>query len=136
MKTYMAKNFDSGLIHAYRHLGNFYKRRCGTSGKKAFIQSSDAITTVSAEWFVKQSDACRKCKATFDLEDDTESRSRPKTGVRTDSNEVACPVDDCEYSGAPASVAAHVSGKKSEDHDWSKLGFDGAIEFKRLMNQN
>lgn len=137
MKTFMAKNFDSGLIHAYRHSGNFYKRRCGTTGRKAFITSPDAIATVSAEWFVKQSDACRKCKATFELETESsgerKSRSMPDVRPSEDSDEVSCPVVDCDYSGPPASVAGHVSGKKDQSHDWSVLGYDGANDFKRQL---
>lgn len=32
------------------------------------------------------------------------------------------PVSNCIYSGPPASVAGHVSGKREAAHDWERLG--------------
>lgn len=49
----------------------------------------------------------------------------------TDEAAVSCPVSGCDYSESPASVAAHVSGKKDSLHDWGSLGYSGANEFKR-----
>jgi len=43
---------------------------------------------------------------------------------------VDCPVSGCGYSGPPASVAAHVSGTHDADHNWSKLSYSGAKDFK------
>lgn len=134
----MAKNFDSGLIHAYRKSGNFYKRRCGTTGRKAFITQPEAVTTVSAEWFLRQSDACRKCTSTFDLEDESSDYSQGRSSSIQEASggsvEVNCPVSGCDYKGTPASVAGHVSGKKDGAHDWSKLGFTGANDYKESIN--
>ncbi|WP_082230517.1 metallophosphoesterase family protein [Haloprofundus marisrubri] len=42
-----------------------------------------------------------------------------------------CPVSGCEYTGPIASVAAHVSGKKDQLHNWRRLGYDGANDFKQ-----
>lgn len=47
---------------------------------------------------------------------------------------VPCPVSDCGYSGHPASVAGHVSGKRDPQHDWNQLGFAGANAYKRSMS--
>ncbi len=44
---------------------------------------------------------------------------------------IECPVADCSYSNVPASVAAHVSGKKDSAHDWRRLEYTGSREFKR-----
>lgn len=44
---------------------------------------------------------------------------------------VVCPVTGCNYSGPLKSVAAHVSGKKDPQHDWSALGYGGYYEYIR-----
>jgi len=50
------------------------------------------------------------------------------------SGPVACPVSGCEYTGEPASVAGHVSGKRDSQHDWSQLGYAGANAHKRTIS--
>ena len=50
------------------------------------------------------------------------------------SGTVTCPVPGCEYTGEPASVAGHVSGKRDSQHDWSQLGYDGANAYKRKIS--
>jgi len=52
----------------------------------------------------------------------------------TSSGTVTCPVSGCEYTGEPASVAAHVSGKRDSKHDWSQLGYVGANAYKRTIS--
>lgn len=47
---------------------------------------------------------------------------------------VTCPVAGCGYSGQPASVAGHVSGKRDSQHDWTQLGYAGANAYKRRMS--
>lgn len=42
-----------------------------------------------------------------------------------------CPVPNCGYTGPIASVAAHISGMRDSEHDWTKLGYGGANDFKR-----
>lgn len=54
-------------------------------------------------------------------------KEHPNTTASPNTN---CPVEDCTYSGSPASVAGHVSGKPQEDHDWERLGYRGAKDFK------
>lgn len=54
----------------------------------------------------------------------------PTTAPKT----VTCPVTGCGYSGQPASVAAHVSGKKDPQHDWNQLGYTGANAYKRRLS--
>lgn len=49
----------------------------------------------------------------------------------TDSDTVTCPVTECNYTEKPASVAGHVSGTPDENHDWNRLGYDGAVEYKQ-----
>lgn len=46
-------------------------------------------------------------------------------------NSVQCPVEDCDYTEKPSSVAAHITGKRDEEHDWSTLPYASASEFKR-----
>lgn len=46
-------------------------------------------------------------------------------------SDVHCPVGGCSYTGPPASVAGHVSGKKDARHDWNTLGYTGANDYKR-----
>lgn len=162
LTTFIVKNFDSGLLHAYRYTGSHFERRCGSTGTGEFVSGGDEVTEVSATWFVQQSDACRKCKNTFEL--DADAKSTPdenlhkiaskyakgtgintrKTSVEADSStthsvgsgEISCPVPSCEYTGPVASVAAHVSGKKDAEHDWGDLGFEGANDFKRTMGNS
>lgn len=171
--TYISKNFDSGLLHAYRFTGSHYRRRCGSRGIDEFIGDVEGVTEVSVSWFVNQSDSCRKCKSTFDVEHlaDTDkienlheiaskysdqpkrSKKQPDTGNEAtvnfastsaedgnrfddpDIDEVNCPVLDCSYSGTVDSVAGHITGKRNEAHDWNSIGFDGANEFKELINK-
>jgi len=52
----------------------------------------------------------------------------------TSSEMVTCPVSGCEYTGEPASVAAHISGKRDSQHDWSRLGYAGANAYKRKIS--
>lgn len=73
-KTFIAKNHNSGLLHAYRYTGSHFKRRCGATGKKEMIPSGSGVTKVSASWFLEQSDACQKCKSTFDIESSNNTR--------------------------------------------------------------
>ena len=47
------------------------------------------------------------------------------------SERCQCPVADCPYSGAVASVAGHISGKRDTKHDWYELGYAGANQFKQ-----
>lgn len=51
--------------------------------------------------------------------------------MSTDSeyDPVYCPVDGCAYEDAVRSVAAHVSGTDDGDHEWNRLGYDGALGF-------
>lgn len=51
--------------------------------------------------------------------------------MSTDSeyDPVYCPVDGCAYEDAVRSVAAHVSGTDDGDHEWDRLGYDGALGF-------
>jgi hypothetical protein len=46
-------------------------------------------------------------------------------------NSVQCPLKDCDYTGKPSSVAAHITGKRDGEHDWSTLPYASASEFKR-----
>lgn len=43
---------------------------------------------------------------------------------------VDCPVTGCDYRNRPASVAAHISGKKDDAHDWEKLDYSGSWDFR------
>lgn len=125
-KTFISKNPDSGLLHAYKYTGSHFKRRCGTGGRRSFILSGSGVTKVSTAWLIKQSDLCRKCKRTFDIESGKEGPSDSSTEAST----LECPVTGCDYKEEVASVAAHVSGKKDEEHNWENLGYDGANDFK------
>lgn len=49
------------------------------------------------------------------------------------SENVTCPVADCEYTGQPPSVAGHISGKPDANHNWQKLGYDGANAYKKAV---
>jgi len=49
------------------------------------------------------------------------------------SNEVVCPVSTCDYTNSPASVAAHISGKRDQQHDWDVLEFEGANHYERVQ---
>lgn len=51
--------------------------------------------------------------------------------MTTEEIETTCPVSGCHYTGPPASVAGHVSGKKDAAHDWGRLGYNGANHYKR-----
>ncbi|GAB3416776.1 hypothetical protein GCM10027435_14620 [Haloparvum alkalitolerans] len=42
---------------------------------------------------------------------------------------VRCPVEGCSYAGPPKSVAAHVSGKRDDDHDMRRLEYPNAAAF-------
>lgn len=42
---------------------------------------------------------------------------------------VRCPVEGCSYVGPPKSVAAHVSGKRDDEHDMRRLGYPNAAAF-------
>jgi len=53
----------------------------------------------------------------------------PTTSLGT----VTCLVSGCEYTGEPASVAAHISGKRDSQHDWGQLGYTGANAYKRKI---
>ncbi|MFC6723409.1 exonuclease SbcCD subunit D [Halobium palmae] len=41
-----------------------------------------------------------------------------------------CPVSGCSYRNTIPSIAAHVSGKKDGRHDWRRLEYDGAWDFR------
>ncbi|KAB1184813.1 MULTISPECIES: metallophosphoesterase [Haloferax] len=43
---------------------------------------------------------------------------------------VRCPVSKCNYTGEISSVAAHVSGKRDKRHDWNRIGYRGAVDYK------
>lgn len=49
--------------------------------------------------------------------------------------ETTCPVSGCTYTGPLASVAAHISGKRDAAHDWGRLGYDGANDYKRKQRK-
>jgi len=51
----------------------------------------------------------------------------------SNSGTVTCPAVDCSYTGQPASVAGHVSGKRDDNHKWTKLGYDGANAYKSTV---
>jgi DNA repair exonuclease SbcCD nuclease subunit len=50
-------------------------------------------------------------------------------------DETACPVSGCSYTGPLASVAAHISGKRDAAHDWGRLGYGGANDYKRKQRK-
>lgn len=50
-------------------------------------------------------------------------------GTDSEYDPVYCPVDGCAYEDAVRSVAAHVSGTDDGDHEWERLGYDGALGF-------
>jgi len=37
-------------------------------------EATERVTKVSASWFLEQSDACQKCKSTFDIEPSNNTR--------------------------------------------------------------
>lgn len=55
----------------------------------------------------------------------------PDTTTSISGDAVSCPVNGCTYSAAPSSVAAHISGKFDDEHDWDALPYADASEFKR-----
>lgn len=54
---------------------------------------------------------------------------RPSMSTDSEYEPVYCPVDGCAYEDAVRSVAAHVSGTDDGDHEWDRLGYDGALGF-------
>lgn len=42
-----------------------------------------------------------------------------------------CPVPGCSFTGSIASVAGHVSGTHDAEHDWNRLGYEGANHYKQ-----
>jgi DNA repair exonuclease SbcCD nuclease subunit len=44
-------------------------------------------------------------------------------------------VSGCTYTDRLASVAAHISGKRDAAHDWERLGYDGAYDYKRKQRK-
>lgn len=53
--------------------------------------------------------------------------------ITSNSGTVTCPVSGCSYTGQPASVAGHVSGKRDDKHEWARLGYQGANEYKSTV---
>jgi len=51
----------------------------------------------------------------------------------SNSGTVTCPAADCSYTGQPASVAGHVSGKRDDKHEWDRLGYEGANAYKSTL---
>lgn len=51
----------------------------------------------------------------------------------SNSGTVTCPAADCSFTGQPASIAGHVSGKRDDKHAWGRLGYDGANAYKSTV---
>lgn len=45
------------------------------------------------------------------------------------SETVDCPVNNCNFSATPGTIARHVSGTNDINHSWKQIGFDDASEF-------
>lgn len=71
----------------------------------------------------------------------TESGSSSNRGSRAIAGDpeplpVRCPVDGCDYTGPPKSVAAHVSGKRDPPHDMRKIDYPNAEAFPLAVEES
>ncbi|WP_058364990.1 hypothetical protein [Haloparvum sedimenti] len=62
-------------------------------------------------------------------EDDADEDEADGSASGSTPDRVRCPVEGCSYAGPPKSVAAHVSGKRDDDHDMRRLEYPNAAAF-------
>lgn len=66
--TFIKHNFDTGVAHAYEDTGSHFERRCGSRGVEKTIYDRRNISKISLASFFERSDACQRCRDTFDTD--------------------------------------------------------------------
>lgn len=66
--TFIAQNYESGILHAYGYTGTHFEALCGGAGNINTIASGSGVTKVASTWFLEQSNSCRRCRSAFNIE--------------------------------------------------------------------
>lgn len=104
--------------------GSESKTDVSASGSKTDVSASESKSDVSAS--TAESDGTESAQS-----GSTTRGSRAIAG-NPEPAPVRCPVDGCDYTGPPKSVAAHVSGKRDPAHDMDRIEYPNAKSFPKV----